>query len=360
METHFQTFSIRRKFIVYLFSLTLPIIFFLTPHYAQAWGMRGHGLICEAAIHLVKNKELKRLLTSKTTAITYLCNLPDTYWRELPEGATGAFTHYFEPDIVSIPIQSIPSSYLALENLAKGKLNLNTKQPVISVSRELGSSWWRADQFLRLSLDAAKKATASGVKTKDDEDVYQMWVMMGLMGHFVGDNSQPFHNTRDYDGWIENQGGIHHYYENSLVDELPRDILTSILNSAPTAQSELKLETRESMIEQMRALSILSYDDIQTVLQLDPVITKSTTIIEKGMEIRKEAERKKAEEVINQFNKILISHLSRGAVLLAWSWDHIFDVAGRPPVEKDHSFKFPHKFGFIPPDYTSSNNMLTH
>ncbi len=315
--------------------------------------MRGHGLVCEAAVHLVNNKELKRFLTAKIPAMTYLCNLPDTYWKSIPEGAPGYFTHFFEPDIMGMNFETMPTSFQEVEALGKGKMNLNTNQPILSVAREVGSNWWRADQFLRLSLAAAKRAKASGVLIKDDPDVYQMWVMMGLMGHFIGDNAQPFHNTRDYDGWVIHHGGIHRYYEGDLVDALPPDILSSIIKRAPRATRELQLKNQKIFIEHMRTLSILSYKDIQLLIKQDPILEKSTVSREKGMEIRKEAKRKEASLAIRKFEKHLVTHLSRGAVLLAWSWDQIFNEAEKPPIDRNNSYQFPHQFKYIPTDYSS-------
>ena len=75
---------------------------------------------------------------------------------------------------------------------------------------------------------------------------------------------------------------------------------------------------------------------------------------EKGMELKTEAERKPPSKVIHSFEKLPITHMARGAVLLARSWDYIFEESGKPAVEKDRSYKFPHQFNFIPADYVSA------
>ena len=388
MENNFQTLSIQRqrqridqnKHVEMqkttsggnLNSLSLKLSFLifllasLSPQWARGWGMRGHGLVCEAAIHLVKNENLKRFLLTRAPAITYLCNLPDTYWRSIPEGESGAYTHFFESDIIKVPLESVPLSYSALEAMALGKLNINSQKPVISVSRELGSNWWRADQFARLAIEAGKKASAAAPSgpTKgaitENNDIYTMWVMMGLMGHFVGDNAQPFHTTRDYDGWYSGHGGIHSYYETELVDQLPPEAVSMIVKNANKAIQELKLtDSKISVVQKMKDLGLLSHGDLQKIFHLDPILKKSELRQEKGMELKTEAERKPPNKVINSFEKLLINHMTRGAVLLARSWDYIFEESGKPAVEKDKSYKFPHQFNFIPADYISEATAKT-
>lgn len=325
------------------------ILFF--SYQTWAWGSRGHSLICESAIHLVKNPALKKHLITKAQAITYLCNLPDTYWRNIKGTESGNATHYFEPDLIALSIEHAPLSFSELVKIAQGKTNLNTNQPVFSVPSELGSSWWRADQFFRISAEAGKLSGKESINDKGESSTYKMWVMMGLLGHFVGDNAQPFHNTRDYDGWIENHGGIHKYYETDLVNELPLDILEQITKRSVRAKLDLQFDKYKTILELMKQLSMLSHKDIKILYTLDPIIKPSKLVKEKGMELKTPAERKDTAESVAKFKPILLTHLSRGAVLLAHTWDQIYENAGKPSFQKENPFLFPHQYEFIAPDY---------
>lgn len=348
MENCFQNVQHLR----FRFSLIL-LFLFLFNGAAYPWGGRGHALVCESAIHLVKDKTLKQFLINKTNAITYLCNLPDTYWRSVPGAALGGPTHFFEPDLIGLPLSApdIGKSYLQFSTAAKGKENLVTRKPVLSASRELGSSWWRADQFFRLAVNAGLKAKQKKTLDKDDVDLYQFWVMMGLLGHFIADNAQPLHNTKNYDGWENGHGGLHSYYESDLVNELPPSAIVDIIKAAPRAAKDLNLKPSSTIIENMKKLSILSYQDIDFLMKNDPLLEPSTIAREKGMELKSPAKRKTPTTAFKTFQPMLISNLSRSAVLLSFTWEQIYEAAKQPPIKEDHSVQFPHQYEFIAPDY---------
>lgn len=346
----------RRKLINFNLLLLLSILVLLGPSPSYSWGPRGHSLVCEAAIHVVKNEDLKRFLVSKTQAITYLCNLPDSYWKSLNGTESGNSTHFFEPDVIGLSIEQVPLDFAQLSKQALGQTNLNTSQAIISVARELGSSWWRADQFKRLAIESGKKSLKEPGVSDESNDFYRMWVMMGIMGHFIGDNAQPYHNTRDYDGWFENHGGIHKYYETDLVNELPVDIISNI---AKAAENEIKLfqsgnlqsQKPKSLIEKMKTLATFSYKDLKDIIKLDPITKPSKIVKEKGMELKTPAERKSASESVGKYKTLLTTELARGAALLALTWDEIYNSAGKPNLQKGNTNQFPHEYEFIAPDY---------
>ena len=351
MAQRFQTFQSYR----YLLFLIL-VLGTLIPHAGYSWGARGHALVCESAIHLVKNENLKHFLMTKMQGLSYLCNLPDTYWRGLPEASIGGPTHFFETDIVGMTFDEIPpnASFADVEKMVKGKINTHQNRPLQEASREMGSSWWRAEQFVRLATEAGKKGKKKVKLERDDDDLYTMWIMMGLLGHFVGDNAQPFHTTKNYDGWDTGNGGIHSYYENELVNQLPAEALVDVIRASSDAQKELPLAPTKGTVELMRALAILSHKDIKILLSKDPVTKPSKVYLPKGMEIKTEAQRKSPLLAMKAFQPHLVSHLSRGASLLAQLWDKIYLDAGEPRLDKNQSYRFPHQFPFVAPDYLSS------
>jgi hypothetical protein len=335
--------------------LSIIGMLFLLPQSTHAWGARGHGLICEAAIHLINDADLKRYLLKRVQAITYLCNLPDTHWRSDRGAEVGGPTHFFESDVLGLTLEQIPvGTYQELEKMVAGKTNLQKQKPLISAAREMGSSWWRAEQFVRLAKEAGQKAATKKSLSKEDNDLFRMWVMMGLLGHFVGDNAQPFHTTMDYDGWLSGHGGIHSYYESDLVNELSASALTDILKGAKKAEKELQLTPQDQPTLMMKKLAILSFKDKATLLKLDPILQPSKLTNIKGLEIRDEAERKPASVSVKSFQPILTLHMTRGAVLLAAMWEQIYKNVGKVPLSEDKSFRFPHQYEFIPPDYLTA------
>ena len=71
------------------------------------------------------------------------------------------------------------------------------------------------DEFLGALKKAKANEVPKGFKEEQDNNLpfnqgtHQMLTNMGVMGHFVGDLGQPFHNTTDHDGYAAGHGGIH-------------------------------------------------------------------------------------------------------------------------------------------------------
>ena len=101
----------------------------------------------------------------------------------------------------------------------------------------------------------------------------------------------------------------------------------------------------------MKAFTIASYDDIEKVKKLDPVIKKSELKSEKGMKLKTPATRKEASEVIKKFEPLIITHMGRAAWMLANFWDEAYRSAGKPQLSAYKAYKYPFNVDFIYPDY---------
>lgn len=296
----------------------------------------------------------------KVQSLTYLCNLPDTYWRGLKEASSGTSSHFFETDPTELSFEKVPLDYKTFEDWAAGQKNKFKDKPILFPAKELGSSWWRADQFYRRALAAAKEASS---KTNSDpqhsKELFEMVAMMGLMGHFIGDISQPLHNTSNYDGWSNGHGGLHGYFETELVNQLPPSLLADIVARGPVAKKELSLETKKSrvLLEQLQALAVLSFSELEKLWVLDPLLKKSDLQSKKGLELKSPAQRKDPALAAGAFRKIIIGEMARSAVLLAATWDRIYKEGHSPDLKSDRSFDFPHQYPFIPPDYVSRKDL---
>ena len=346
-------------------SITLIFTFLITQYSTQtwAWGGRGHAAICEAAVHLVKSPQLKEYMKSKPHMFGHLCNIPDIYWRNLPQEfrKLGDPTHYINAEKIGLKVNEIPLDYKKIIETYSGKPNKqNEAQPLFSIADDLGSNWWRADQFYRRAIEAGKSlkdlATPKDSKEEQNDELpynkafFQMIVNFGLMGHFVGDNSQPFHNTSDYDGYAANQGGIHSYYEEAVVSQFGPDLVAQIVKKAKgwTSQTFTK---NKSVVENMRALSEISVSEIKEVLKADPIIKPSTLKIEKGMSLKNVAERKPASEGFKKMEKLIVRQMARSSFLLAHLWDEAYKAVDEPSFKHYRSFLYPFTPEFVKPDY---------
>lgn len=180
--------------------------------------------------------------------------------------------------------------------------------------------------------------------------VYEMFVAMGLMGHFVGDAGMPFHNTFDYDGYGKGHGGIHSYYETEVVSEFGPELANEVYKKAQTLKSSSFLKAKTTL-EKMRELSTLSAKEMEKVLKLDPVLKKSVVLKEKGMEIKTSAERKSAAIGYKLFRTMIIEEMARSSALLAQLWDEAYIASGKPDLSKYRSYKYPFTPDFVRPDY---------
>ncbi|MCS6838931.1 MAG: hypothetical protein NZ480_08800 [Bdellovibrionaceae bacterium] len=343
----------------------------------RAWGLRGHGLICEAATHLVESNELREFLVARIPMIIHLCNVPDIYWKSLPNDIRkiGDPTHFIDPEILGLPISKIDTNWKKLKKRFEGKPNrFRPEQTITNLESELGSLWWRTEQFFRLGSYEWQKATnfppPQNRKEEQDEQlpfnqgVYKGLVFLGVMGHFVGDASQPFHVTADYDGYRAGHGGIHSYYEDDLVAHLPADWITQIIEEAKKIRTQLVEEKKNNFLKEkdilksMRLFSEVGYQDIPEIYKLDPVISPSMEKIEKDEKGNKQkvpAIRAPARDSVTTFAPLLRVQMARGALYLAHLWERAFKQSqkGKQSLAllKYKSYRYPFQPEFVAPDY---------
>lgn len=330
---------------------------FLNTTETFAWGPRGHQIICEVAVDLVKDETLSDFLKSRKLIMSYLCNIPDTAWRDLDYDLTsvGNPTHYLNPENLQSTLETLDSDFGSLAKrtgVSRNQLNLM-----------MGSSWWRADQFTRLAIESGKranespKAKRSSYSKKSSNQsafegaIYRMMIHMGVLGHFVGDASMPYHNTKDHDGWEAGRGGIHSFYETDVVNELNYGFADEVFRDAQKIKLGEKSKKDSYVIARMRAMSAASRNELSQVEMADKIIEASSVAKSKRSEKKKKAVRPSAAQALKGFQPLIRGQMARSAATLADLWDHIYKEAGSPALQQYHSLKFPHEPEFIPPDY---------
>ncbi len=331
---------------------------------ALAWGGRGHHTICSAATFLVKEEGLKEFLRSRPHVMGHLCNIPDIYWKSLGSDVSklGNPAHFIDVEITGLKLKDVPTDYKQVVSQFTGKPNaLNKDKTIFSVPTEFGSLWWRADQFMRRAtgLETEWKAAALPANSKEEQDenlafnknTYSFILNLGLMGHFVGDASQPFHGTADYDGYAVGHGGIHSFFEETGVSVIGSDLEDRVVKAAKKLRGKAAYLKQKTTIEKMKGLSELALADVPLVIAADPVKKPSSTKSEKGMEIRIAAERADIKTVSKKFEPIIIQGMSRSAALLAQLWDEAYVSVGRPNLAAYKAYKYPLTPEFVAPDY---------
>lgn len=339
-------------------------------HPVLAWGGRGHHTICDAATYLVKDKNLRQFMQQKPQIMGHLCNIPDTHWKNLGSDVSkiGSPAHYVDVEILGIPFKDIPHDYKQIVETYTGKTDPTSGKTIRSIPTEFGSNWWRADQFFRRAVELGKtwKSVAPPANTKEEQSddlpynkiAYDFYVNLGLMGHFVGDNSQPFHLTIDYDGYKAGHGGIHAYYEDTVVSALSYKLLSKVVEEGKRLQKLANSKNKKAaflnektVIGKMKALGEISLSEVKSVFALDKVKKPSIQKSEKGMSLKTPAERLPAEEVAQKFEPLVVAQMGRSAALLAQLWDEAYVAVVKPPLGVYKSYKYPFTPDFVAPDY---------
>lgn len=302
----------------FVFSLFIFVLFL--PR-AGAWGGRGHTIVCEASIYLIKDRDLKSFLLDRAYILNHLCLVPDVYWRGLQGDAkVGNSTHFLNHEKLLGKMSDAPLNYK--EALARLPKTLNQNQKVL----ELGSSWWRADQFFRRAVLAGK-----------DKSAENFLINIGLMGHFIADNGVAFHVVEDFDGRKTGQSGLHEFYESRVPSILGPKLLSLVVASA----EKEKIITQD-LLPALRELAVSSLNDVPFLVKSDPVLRRSFT--------KEAAIRKLPEDVVNLWKPVIIKALGRSAALMARSIEEAYRQSGKPDF-KDSYVKFPLTPEFIQPDY---------
>lgn len=297
----------------------------------------------------------------------HLCNIPDIYWRNLPPEQTkeGNPTHYTESEALGIPLKDMPLDMKVLVEKYTGTENKsNPISKIMSLPHEIGTNWWRANQLFEMSIVEGKKLKdfTPPANSKDEQNdelpynkhLYNMITYMGIMGHFVGDNGQPLHTNSNYDGYDNGHGGIHSYYEDLCVSFFEADLSDKIVKKAKAIDRNSKLNkfTQEkTVLEKMRALGVISNNEVKELFKLDPIITQSILKEEKGMKIKTPAVRKSPAEGQKVFANLIVTDMARSALLLAKMWDDIYVEIGKPDFKAYKSYRYPLTPDFVIPDY---------
>lgn len=326
------------------------VFLLLTSDRSFAWGERGHHVICEVATRLVESEELSRFLQGRGHMSGHVCNIPDIHWKSHPENANEIdASHFMDPENLNYKISEVP---LDLNRIASEKSKSKAELAV-----ELGTLWWRAEQFYRAAVDGVKLAKNASFPDKEEyqsktnpynRGIFEFVTNISLMGHFVGDASMPYHNTADYDGWERGRGGIHAYYESMSVSAMDLGLVSNVFEQATAIKKKtraLKMKLNRSVVEMIKDLSVQSAGEIVQVEALDKILSPS------DKETKTYAKRPSVEQGAKVFKKLICSQLARSSLLLATFWEKAWEEGGKVSFKGYRSYQYPVAPQIVPLDY---------
>ena len=171
-----------------------------------AWGHRGHEVVNAAAVALMTGPGAAFFQTN-AAALTTLANTPDTLWKQTNYDQEGSL-HFFQWDRYrDCPLAQNFDSYAlstVLQRLGSAYVKTN------------GGAVWRIAGLYK-----------SLVQALHGHNWVRSLQLAGVLGHYVGDLSQPMHVTSDYDGQSIGRAGIHSYYETTLVNKVGQEVLVA-------------------------------------------------------------------------------------------------------------------------------------
>jgi hypothetical protein len=275
-------------------------ILVLTVLWAQlgwGWGEVGHHLIGRTAVEILKFhpaldptelnaksmdsvQNFLKIFQLKKYQQGHLANIPDTYWRNLESNQKevgnllGSPTHFFDSEILltaantqEISKAAIPLSYAD----AKSKF-----AAVSQFFNHVGSVPWRAQQFTDLYSRSLSQLVAQRCQEskRGEELTREATTYAGLLSHFTGDVTMPYHASIDYDAIAVGQKGIHSYFEQDLVDELE----TADLYSKVVQRAQVLL-TSPGFVGNTPSLNLLKKKSFEMYPQQQPTQRTSALIL---------------------------------------------------------------------------------
>lgn len=379
---------------------------------AQAWGERGHHLIGHTAALLVESfsdkeaqdRGLPAFFKDRSHQFGHLSNLPDISWRETTWQSQSALlangpTHFIDLELlVGLPTKDnkasyqklllgLPSDYSEVRGKFEGKPNpfsTNTASAQgLRVYFDVGSAPWRVRELFEKMVGAfaCAKGKETGISSQlvDERPKWHLPIISqekppslgfnfysctkeqtrleaisaalaigGVMGHFVGDLTQPYHTTVNYDGWATGNGKAHEYFESTVVNSLELSIENEVYKSAKSPSLERTMEkvievdwkTKGAASAFALALAANSWSRLDEAIQIDKKYAIVQAITTKDSSALRQNESKKespplrhsasTQKVIKAFTPILIERLAIGSRALAKIWYQAWVEAGKP------------------------------
>jgi hypothetical protein len=186
---------------------------------AGAWDYEGHHAVNELALASLPPDFGIQLTPELKDRIAFLAGEPDR-WRntpDLPLKHVNGPDHYFDLEDIQLlgltPETLPPLRYDFVADIALARLAHPEKFPKIDPdhdsdhTRELDGflPWSITENYEKLKSDFStlktlrqSGGTAVEIANAEADCVY----LMGVMGHYVGDSSQPLHTTKYFNGWV--------------------------------------------------------------------------------------------------------------------------------------------------------------
>ena len=281
------------------------LILLLIPASAVAWGEKGHLLINRMAIDAA-GSQLPEFMLSGRSQLIYNAYEPDR-WREevnTPMAVAQAPDHFFDSEYWG-PISTIEADRYAFMNKVMEK-----KVDLIKIGYLPYSIM---ETYGRLRNAFRQWRTA---KTPEDREAARVNALVwgGILGHYVGDGSNPMHLSYHYNAWdtklapnpkgYRTAPGLHSQFETAYVNRAIEIGIVQPKVKAPQRLTNLFVAVRDYLT--------------QTFSHLEPLYA-----LEKTGEFNPESPRAKGTDFV-------ADELARAATMLGNLWYTAWLESGEP------------------------------
>ena len=186
---------------------------------ARAWDYEGHHAVNELALASLPPDFGIQLTPELKERVAFLAGEPDR-WRntpDLPLKHVNGPDHYFDLEDIALlgltPESLPPLRYDFVAEIALARSAHPEKFPKIDPDRDADHTrelegflpWSITENYEKLKSDFSTLktlrkygGTAVEIANAEADCIY----VMGVLGHFVGDGSQPLHTTKHFNGWV--------------------------------------------------------------------------------------------------------------------------------------------------------------
>ena len=180
-----------RRLIALILGMGLLLVL---PAIAAAWGLAAHAMIARQAVESVPGTLGAFLRENRERVVEHVIEPDNVLKRRY--GRRERIRHYTNlENLAAPPFTDIPPDYDAAR-ARYGRARLE----------RAGILPWITEQFHRRLVEAMKR-----------RDARETLRLSGLLGHYVADAFAPLHSTRNHDGQLTGNRGIHEYYETEMI-----------------------------------------------------------------------------------------------------------------------------------------------
>jgi hypothetical protein len=285
-------------------TILILVVIVLIPAWAAAWGEKGHLMINRMAINAA-GSQLPEFMEGGRNQLIYEGPEPDRWRDEVnsPMAIAQAPDHFFDSEYWGPISTLVTDRYAFMAKLEEKKVDLI----------KIGYLPYSIMENYGRLRNAFRQWRAA--KTPEDREAARVNALVygGLLGHYVGDGSNPMHLSFNYNGWdakIPNPNGyrtmpgLHSQFESAYVNSAIEIGIVQPKVKAPQRLANVFGSVRDYLSQ--------SFNDLEPLYAL-----------EKSGEFNPENPKAKGTDFVT-------TELARGATMLGNLWYTAWLESGEP------------------------------